>query len=192
MKNNHYLKLLVSFFALIFLISCSESETSNEEEITPPPIPQINTLYTTMQWESSSPSEEDMDSDLLEAAFSNGLADGSFTQSAIVIRNEKIVLEQYRGITEGEKQILSDNGVINEITQKYDYRDQYDLASSWSTAKSFISILVGIAIDRGYMESIEESASNYIYEWENDARSEIKIKDLLNMRSGLVPICRND
>ena len=192
MKNNHYLKLLASFFALIFLISCSESETSNEEEITPPPIPQINTLYTTMQWESSSPSEEDMDSDLLEAAFSNGLADGSFTQSAIVIRNEKIVLEQYRGITEGEKQILSDNGVINEITQKYDYRDQYDLASSWSTAKSFISILVGIAIDRGYMESIEESASNYIYEWENDARSEIKIKDLLNMRSGLVPICRND
>ena len=192
MKNNHYLKLLASFFALIFLISCSESETSNEEEITPPPIPQINTLYTTMQWESSSPSEEDMDSDLLEAAFSNGLADGSFTQSAIVIRNERIVLEQYRGITEGEKQILSDNGVINEITQKYDYRDQYDLASSWSTAKSFISILVGIAIDRGYMESIEESASNYIYEWENDARSEIKIKDLLNMRSGLVPICRND
>ena len=84
MKNNHYLKLLVSFFALIFLISCSESETSDEEEITPPPIPQINTLYTTMQWESSSPSEEDMDSDLLEAAFSNGLADGSFTQSELV------------------------------------------------------------------------------------------------------------
>ena len=27
---------------------------------------------------------------------------------------------------------------------------------------------------------------------ENDARSEIKIKDLLNMRSSLVPICRND
>ena len=145
-----------------------------------------------MQWETSSPAEEGMDPDLLETAFINGFSDGSFTQAALVIRNEKIVLEQYRGITEGEKQILSDYGVIDEITQKYDYRDQYDLASSWSTAKSFISILVGIAIDRGYVESIEESASNYIYEWENDERSEIKIKDLLNMRSGLVPICRND
>ena len=191
MKNFNYLYLIPSFLILIFLSSCSTSNDSDEEELIISPKPVTNSLYTTKQWETSSPSEEGMDPDLLEAALANGLADGSFTQSAIVIRNEKIVMEQYRGITEGEKQTLFDNGVPEQIVQEYDYRNQYDLASSWSTAKSFISILVGIAIDKGYIESIEEPASIYINEWENDARSEIKIKDLLNMRSGLVPICRN-
>ena len=192
MKNFHYLHLIYSFLILIFLSSCNTSNESDEEELIINPKPTTNSLYTTKQWETSSPSEEGMDPNLLEAALANGLADGSFTQSALVIRNEKIVLEQYRGITEGERQTLFDYGVPEQIVQKYDYRNQYDLASSWSTAKSFISILIGIAIDKGYIESIEESASNYINEWENDARSEIKIKDLLNMRSGLVPICRND
>ena len=192
MKKNYFSNSLQPIFVLFLLLSCSDSYEQSEEDIAPTPTPQTKTLYTSMQWETSSPAEEGMDPDLLETAFINGFSDGSFTQAALVIRNEKIVLEQYRGIAEGEKQILSDYGVIDEIKQKYDYRDQYDLASSWSTAKSFISILVGIAIDRGYIQSIEESASNYIYEWENDERSEIKIKDLLNMRSGLVPICRND
>ena len=165
MKKNYFSNSLQPIFVLFLLLSCSDSYEQNEEDITPTPAPQTNTLYTSMQWETSSPAEEGMDPDLLETAFINGFSDGSFTQAALVIRNEKIVLEQYRGITEGEIQILSDYGVIDEIKQKYDYRDQYDLASSWSTAKSFISILVGIAIDRGYIESIEESASNYIYEW---------------------------
>ena len=83
------------FLILIFLSSCNTSNESDEEELIINPKPTTNSLYTTKQWETSSPSEEGMDPDLLEAALANGLADGSFTQSAIVIRNEKIVLEQY-------------------------------------------------------------------------------------------------
>ena len=118
------------------------------------------------------------------------MADGSFTQASLVIKNERIVHEEYRGLTEQEKQILIDNNVPEQIYANFDFRDRFSLASSWSVAKSFVSIVIGIAIDDGLIDSIDELASNYIYEWENDERSNITIRDLLNMRSGLVPICR--
>ena len=192
MKKNYFFDSLKPIFILFLLLSCSDSSEQSEDDIAPPPIPQTNTLYTSMQWETSSPAEESMDPDLLETAFINGFSDGSFTQAALVARNERIVYEEYRGIADGEKQSLIDDGVPDEIIEQYDFRDSFSLASSWSVAKSFISILVGIAIDKGLIDSIEEPASNYIYEWENDDRSQIKIKDLLNMRSGLVPICRDN
>ena len=119
------------------------------------------------------------------------MADGSFTQASLVIKNERIVHEEYRGLTEQEKQILIDNNVPEQIYANFDFRDRFSLASSWSVAKSFVSIVIGIAIDDGLIDSIDEVASNYIYEWENDERSYITIRDLLNMRSGLVPICRD-
>ena len=115
------------------------------------------------------------------------MTDGSFSQSTLVIRNERIVHEEYRGITAQEKQTLMDNNVPEQLYNNFDYRDRFSLASSWSVAKSFVSVLIGIAIDEGYINSIDEVASNYIYEWENDNRASISIRELLNMRSGLVP-----
>ena len=192
MKTRYHNNFLPSILISLFIASCSDTNEENNDEIIITPIPQTNSLYTSMQWETSDPLEEGMDPEILETAFINGFSDGSFTQAALVIRNERIVYEEYRGIAEGEKQTLIDGGTPEEIIEKYDYRDEYSLSSSWSVAKSFISILVGIAIDKGFIESIEEPASNYIYEWENDLRQTIKIKDLLDMRSGLVPLCRDN
>lgn len=192
MKTRYHNNFLPSILISLFIISCSDTNEENNDEIIITPIPQTNSLYTSMQWETSDPLEEGMDPEILETAFINGFSDGSFTQAALVIRNERIVYEEYRGIAEGEKQTLIDGGTPEEIIEKYDYRDEYSLSSSWSVAKSFISILVGIAIDNGFIESIEEPASNYIYEWENDSRQTIRIKDLLDMRSGLVPLCRDN
>ena len=49
--------------------------------------------------------------------------------------------------------------------------------------------LIGIAIDEGHIASIDESASTYITEWADDDRSKITIRNLLDMRSGLEPMC---
>ena len=155
------------------------------------PIQEENSLYVTNQWELSSPAEENFDEILLQEAFDEGMTDGSFSQSILVIRNERIVHEEYRGITAQEKQTLMDNNVPEQLYNNFDYRDRFSLASSWSVAKSFVSVLIGIAIDEGYINSIDEVASNYIYEWENDNRASISIRELLNMRSGLVPLCRD-
>jgi CubicO group peptidase (beta-lactamase class C family) len=54
-------------------------------------------------------------------------------------------------------------------------------------AKSFISFLIGAAIDDGLIKSIEDPITNYIPELlQRDQRfKKISIKDLLEMRSGL-------
>ena len=132
-----------------------------------------------------SPESVGLDFQQLSDAFNYAMTDGNYTQSVIVVKDGKYVSEEYRGIKPSEKAVITSEG----ITSSYDTRDQFSLTTSWSTAKSFTSIIIGIAIDNGFIESIDTSASAYIYEWENDDRSKITIRNLLDMRSGLVPMC---
>ncbi len=51
-------------------------------------------------------------------------------------------------------------------------------------AKSFYAALIGISIDRGEIQSLDEPVANYL-DYFNDGRREITIRQLLNMSSGL-------
>ena len=53
---------------------------------------------------------------------------------------------------------------------------------SWSQGKSITTTLIGILIQRGLLE-LDQTAP--IKEWQSDKRSEIRIRDLLQMSSGL-------
>lgn len=88
----------------------------------------------------------------------------SQTTALIVIKRDTIIYEKYF------------NGFG---------RDSY--FHSQSMAKSFISFLIGAAIDDGLIKSIEDPITNYIPELlERDQRfKKISIKNLLEMRSGL-------
>ncbi len=55
----------------------------------------------------------------------------------------------------------------------------------FSAHKTVMGLLVGAAIADGLIKSVEESAATYIPQWRNDTRSKIRIKDLLQMSSGL-------
>ena len=61
--------------------------------------------------------------------------------------------------------------------------DQNSLTNSFSVAKTFIALLVGIAIDEGKIKSINDPVSDYLPEYKN--HPELKIKHLLNMSSGI-------
>jgi CubicO group peptidase (beta-lactamase class C family) len=65
--------------------------------------------------------------------------------------------------------------------------DETSLNTSFSMAKSFASTLVGIAIDEGYIKSVDEPITNYIPELlKKDKRfEEITIRNLLTMSSGI-------
>ena len=88
----------------------------------------------------------------------------SQTTALIVIKKDTIIYEKY----------------FNGFS-----RDSY--FHSQSMAKSFISFLIGAAIDDGLIKSIEDPITNYIPELlERDQRFiKISIRDLLEMRSGL-------
>ena len=55
---------------------------------------------------------------------------------------------------------------------------------SWSVAKSFVSALVGIAIDEGHIGSIEEPVTQYVPMLARSAYDGVAIRDILQMSSG--------
>jgi hypothetical protein len=96
-------------------------------------------------------------------SFENYL-DSSGTTAFLVVKDDKLLYERYF------------NG--------YDQRSQN---TSFSMAKSFASTLVGIAIDEGYIKSVEEPITNYLPELlKKDKRfKSITIRHLLTMSSGI-------
>ena len=84
------------------------------------------------------------------------------TQAAILIKGNNIIAEYY---AEGY--------------------NKDDLVTSWSVAKSFSSTLMGIAIDEGYINSVDDSISLYLPEWKTKPQENISLKYLLGMRSGM-------
>lgn len=85
----------------------------------------------------------------------------------LIIKNEKLVFEEY--------------------AQGYSIERKHDIAS---VTKSITSALVGIALDKGHVNSVEDSVwtyyigSQYEHLWDS-ARKAIRVKDLLTMRHGL-------
>jgi CubicO group peptidase (beta-lactamase class C family) len=58
-----------------------------------------------------------------------------------------------------------------------------------SMHKGVLALVVGAAIADGYIDSVDAPASRWITEWQGDARRDITLRELLQMRSGLeVPI----
>ena len=139
-------------------------------------------------WEESDPADVGISATALSDASDTAFLDGNYTQALVVIKDSKLVYERYRGIGDIEKAAVDTANPELNIEQ-YRNRNRYSLATSWSAAKSFVSVLIGIAIEQGLIGSINESASLHINEWADDERSAVTIRQLLDMRSGLTPMC---
>ena len=168
------------------------SSSPSAPAVTPPPSfvsPHPET------WETQSATDAGFNATALSDAFNYAMQDGSFTQAAMVIRDGKLIQEEYRGIADGEINMLvslaSDQGAQDPAfwTENYGTRDSASLMTSWSTAKSFTSLLIGMAIEKEFITSTNQLASDFITEWQADDRINITIEQLLDMRSGLVPVC---
>jgi CubicO group peptidase (beta-lactamase class C family) len=99
-----------------------------------------------------------------EVGLTEYLDKGTSTVAFIVIKSDSILYEKY-----------------------FEEYDEESIVTSFSVAKSYVSALVGIAKDEGFIKNVEEPITNYIPELlEKDPRFEaITIKHLLDMRSGL-------
>ena len=185
-------------YLLAFLIISCGGGGSNSQTVAPmiptPPTPSSPSHPTI--WDIATPESVGMNPSKLDEAFDYAMLDGSFTQAAVVIKDGKLIYERYRGMTLNEAKTLAESLALDDISlntlyEQYLQRDSASFISSWSTAKSFTSILIGLAVEDGFIGSIADSASLYVEEWSADERSSIKIKDLLDMKSGLTPMCFN-
>lgn len=88
----------------------------------------------------------------------------TYSYSFLVIKNDSIVYEKY-----------------------FDGIENTTLMPSFSVAKSFVSTLVGIALQEGKIKSLQEPITNYLpFLLKNDQRfASITIQHVLDMRSGI-------
>ena len=63
--------------------------------------------------------------------------------------------------------------------------DQNKLGNSFSMAKSVVSLLIGAAIQDGYIKSIDETVGTYLDEFKRNGKQNITIRQMLTMSSGL-------
>lgn len=79
--------------------------------------------------------------------------------------------------------IIKNDSVRHE--QYWDGFSSNSISNSFSMAKTFVSILVGIAIDEGKIKSVDEPVGDFLPEFNNTGLSRLTIKHLLTMSSGI-------
>jgi CubicO group peptidase (beta-lactamase class C family) len=118
-------------------------------------------------WIISSLAAEHIDSLALDQVYRDVYADDDIwmMKSLLVFRNGKLVAENY----------LKDDA------------DRTDIDAIWSCTKQVNSIITGIAINQGYIESVEDSIGDYLTEQvsKHPDKSGITLENLLTMKSGL-------
>ena len=147
-------------------------------------------------WELIDPDEAGFDAEALEKAYEYAFDERFNTQALLVVRGGKIVSERYAGISQANIDGLV--GVFSEVRgwgsslssddwqERYGQRDRLSLATSWSSAKSVASTLIGIAISQGFIDSVDQPASDFLPEWMGtNKEGRVSIRDILTMKSGL-------
>ncbi|MEB1807931.1 MAG: beta-lactamase family protein [Bacillaceae bacterium] len=77
--------------------------------------------------------------------------------------------------------VITEDEVIYE--NYFNGYERNSIHTSFSAAKSIVSLLIGIAIDEGFIKSSNDSIAIYIEEFQGTEFSAITIEDLLTMRS---------
>ena len=112
-------------------------------------------------WETASVEEVGLAESKVAELFEMTFEDDA-TMSAILIKDGYIVYEQYA-----------------------DGFDQNSFGTSWSTAKSYYAALIGISLDRGEIDSLDDPVSKYVESYLTPEKENITIRQILNMTSGL-------
>ena len=138
-------------------------------EPTPTPVPVISDqdYWPTGGWRTSTPEEQGVDSESLAALVDYLMSQSSYNiHSLLIIRNGHVIADAY--------------------FYPYEPHMLHDLASA---TKSFTSSLIGIAIDKGYIESVTQPVLELFPERTvanlDENKEAMTLEHLLTMRSGI-------
>lgn len=97
-------------------------------------------------------------------------------------------------MTPEENKYLDQYGTVaylviqNDSVLYEEYRDGWTpetLSNIFSATKSIVGLLIGIAYDEGYIESLDDKVGKYLPEFKEGDKDKITIRHLLTMSSGL-------
>lgn len=93
---------------------------------------------------------------------------------------ENVLLEEYKTVA---FLVIQNDSILYE-----EYRDGWEpesLGNIFSATKSVVGLLVGIALDEGYIGNLDDKVSQYLPEFREGNKDRITIRHLLTMSSGL-------
>ncbi len=99
---------------------------------------------------------------------------------AKLLKQERDTLEHYKTVA---YLIVQNDSIVYE--EYWDDFNKNSLSNSFSASKSIVSLLIGAAIQDGYIDNVNQSVSEFIPEFNNISHYKLCIKDLLTMSSGL-------
>ena len=145
-------------------------------------------------WEKAKPETEGVSSSTLNNATKYLDANFPYYRAMIIIRHDKEIYEKRNN----KKVFSSSSDSIKAYISSYS-NIRYTLLDSIgnlhnirSCSKSIISLLIGIAIEKGYINSVNDPVSMYLPEYFTNCTDSIKktitIKHLLTHKSGLINI----
>ncbi|MBM63601.1 MAG: hypothetical protein CL484_11710 [Acidobacteria bacterium] len=111
-------------------------------------------------WLTVSAGDSGFDLDRLEQAAS--LAEPTHADALLVIRHGRIVLERY-----------------------WNGRKPTDVQQTYSTTKGAVAFLVGRVLERGHIESLDQSIANFVPEIAGQTRENMTFRNVMAMQSGL-------
>lgn len=155
------MKTIIYAILALLVISCLQEEEINQ------PLGSITPREINDGWEISNPASEDMDELKLKKVYQQLQQDENMwsVRSLLVFRNGKLLSENY-------------------------FKEDDDISTQhliWSCTKQFIGVLTGIAVDQGFIESIDDPISKYLpVEMKNHPdKASITIRNLITMQSGI-------
>jgi len=154
-------KIISLLFTSLMFLSCLKNDELNLEFETYAPIDLGDGLVI------STPDAENMDGSKLSQIYRDVYTDENLwsLRSLLVFRNGKLVAESY----------LKDP---NDIHQRY---------LIWSATKQIVAVLIGIAIEDGIIEDLDDPISDYLGDELSNYpdKKDITIRNLLTMQSGI-------
>ena len=167
--------LIIITILVVFVLNRTNDNQQEQQEVTTDTVDNSNSeenqlvsndneieTEETWEWQHDTPENHNIDSAQLDAVHN--------------------IIDQYPINAEA---IIKDGVIVDEY-----YKDGYDQTSKFtlqSTSKSITSAILGIAIDKGYIENVNVPISNYfpqILESDSDYLKEITIWHLLTHTSG--------
>jgi CubicO group peptidase (beta-lactamase class C family) len=89
-------------------------------------------------------------------------------------------LEKYKPIA---GLIIQDSVIVYE--EYWEGYNSSSLSNSFSAAKSIVALLIGIALDEGKIDSLDQRVGDFLPEFSKGSKIELTIRDVLTMSSGL-------
>lgn len=203
--SNKLIRFWVSLFALMVVTACSEPPTDTRQDgrskaAAEQPISEImadeeapEISWPGDEWEVSTPEAEGVDGEVIKSV-EEDVREGKYglVDKILLIRHGRLIAD-----LEFENDYVALNAEYKQWDSQYSYDNPEwhpfykgtELHTLQSTTKSVISAVMGVAVDKGFIEGVDSPAMSFFGAYNPDMsdprRAAMTLEDMLTMRAGI-------